>query len=77
MTKYKYVIYLNGSQIMDSYDDDRELYDDYDSAVDAALYAISCYHTGGEILQLSNPGDYEYDPSEEPDYDIEEVEDVL
>ena len=74
MIKYKYILYLDGAKIMDSYDDDWELYDDYDSAVDAALYSIGCWHVGGETLQLSNPGDYDYDPNEEPTYEIEEVE---
>ena len=74
MTKYKYVLYLDGEKIMDSYEDEGDLYDYYEDAVDAALYMIGCWHVGGETLQLSNPGDYEYDPNIEPDYEIEEIE---
>ena len=72
MTKYKFILSLDGKQIMDSYDDEGNLYETYEDAVDAALYYISCFHTGGEILELSNPGDYPYDETEEPEYDIEE-----
>ena len=75
MTKYKYIIYLKGDQIMDSQLDDGTLFDDYDSAVDAALYSIGCYQLGDEILNLSNPGDYENNPNDKLDYEIEEVED--
>ena len=32
-----------------------------EEAEDYALYLISCYHTGSEILEMSNPGDYPYD----------------
>ena len=38
-----------------------------------ALYLVSCYHTGGEILEMRNPGDYPYDPDDEPEYEIVEV----
>ena len=42
-----------------------------------ALYLVSCYHTGGEILELSNPGDYPYDPDDEPEYEIVETDEDL
>ena len=74
MTKYKFILTLNGEQIMDSYEDEGNLYDCEEDAIDAALYNIGCYHSGGEILELSNPGDYPYDESLEPEYEIEEVE---
>lgn len=47
-----------------------EEFDSYESAQDYALYLLSCFHTGGETLELSNPGDYPYDPDDEPDYEI-------
>lgn len=49
-----------------------EAFDTYEEADDYALYMVSCYHEGGEILELSNPGDYPYDPDDEPDYEITE-----
>lgn len=74
MTKYKFILTLDGDKIMDSYEDEGNIYETYEDAVDAALYYIGCYHTGGEILEFSNPGDYPYDETKEPDYEIEEVE---
>ena len=74
MTKYKYSLYLHHEKIMDSYEDEGELFDDYDSAADEALYSIGCYQLGGEILYLSNPGDYDYNPNEKPTYRIFEIE---
>ena len=35
-----------------------ETFDSYEEAEDAALYQMSCYDLGGEVLNLSNPGDY-------------------
>lgn len=69
MIKYqiKY-IYPNGNEEIED-----ELYDTEDEARDAAEYGCSCYMTGGEILHLSNPGDYD-EPEEYPDFEIIEVE---
>lgn len=65
MTKYKII-----------FDDDEqdEIFDTYEGAEEYALYLVSCYHTGGEILEMSNPGDYPYDPDYEPEYEIIEVD---
>ncbi len=54
-------------------DEQDEVFDTYEDADEYALYLCSCYHTGGEILEMSNPGDYPYDPDDEPDYEIVEV----
>ena len=45
-------------------------------ADDYALYLCSCSQEGAEILNLSNPGDYEYDEEnlENPEYEIIETE---
>ena len=64
MTKYK-IIFEGEEQ--------DEVFYTYEGAQDHALYWVSCYHTGGEILEMSNPGDYPYDPEDEPDYEIIEV----
>lgn len=64
MAKYK--IIFNG-------DEQDEVFDTYEGARECALYLVSCYHEGGETLEMSNPGDYPYDPEDEPEYEIVEV----
>jgi len=71
MPKYRVVInFQNGDT--ENLDD---LLDSYEDAEQAARDYISDWHAGGEVLELSNPGDYPYDPDDEPDYDIFEVDD--
>ena len=71
MPKFKVVInYQNGDT-----DELDELFDSYEEAEREALEYISNWHTGGEVLELSNPGDYPYNPDDEPDFDIIEVDD--
>jgi len=65
MAKYK--ILFDGEE-------EDEIFDTYKAADEYALYLISCYHTGGEILEMSNPGDYPYDPNDEPDVEIVEID---
>lgn len=55
-------------------DEQDEVFDTYEDAEEYASYLISCYHTGGEILEMSNPGDYPYDPDDEPEYEIIETD---
>lgn len=50
---------------------DDETFDTYDEAADTAAYYCSCYKQGGEILNMSNPGDY---PLEEGECDYEIIE---
>lgn len=58
-------------------DEQDEVFSTYEDAEQYALYLISCYHTGGEILEMSNPGDYTYDPADAPKYEIvETTEDI-
>ena len=72
MIKYKFVLYCGSEILYDSFEEG-DLYDDYDLANDAALYYSGCYKLGGEILHLSNPGDYE-EKNEKITIEIEEVE---
>ena len=67
MAKYKIV--FDG-------DEEDEIFDSEEEAEEYALYLCSCARTGAEILNLSNPGDYEYDEDdfEDPDYEIIEVD---
>lgn len=55
----------------DEYDEE---FDSYEDAEEGALQAISDWHTGTEILEMSNPGDYPYDPDDAPEYEIIEVD---
>ena len=50
-----------------------EVFDTYEDAEYYVRELIAAYHEGGEILELSNPGDYPYDHSVEPEYEIIEV----
>ena len=54
---------------------DDEVLDTYEEAEEYACYLLSCCQLGAEILNASNPGDYEYDENtyEDPDYEIIEV----
>jgi hypothetical protein len=66
MSKFRVVInFSNGDT--EELDD---LFDSYEDAEQEALEYISNWHAGGEVLELSNPGDYPYEPDNEPDYDI-------
>ena len=42
-------------------DIDDEVFDDYDEADEHGMYLCSCYTLGGEIMNMSNPGDYPLD----------------
>lgn len=53
-----------------------EVYDSYEAADAAGLDNCSCYVEGGEILNMSNPGDYPLqDDADEVDYEVIEVDD--
>ena len=53
-----------------------EVFDSEECAEEYALYLCSCSREGAEILNLSNPGDYDYDENdfESPEYEIVEVD---
>ena len=70
-TKYKIImVYSDGTE-----EEEDDLFDDQASAEEYAQYLCSCYHQGGEILNMSNPGDYPLDEDDDVDYEIVEVED--
>lgn len=69
VTKYKIVmIYSDGTE-----DEQDDVFDDESSAEGYAQYLCGCYHTGGEILNMSNPGDYPLDEDDDVDYEIIEI----
>lgn len=77
MPKYKVKMIYDDSEEMlqsdGSYDD--AIFESEDDAEDAGLQACSDSRLGAEILQMSNPGDYEYNEDEyEVDYEIIEID---
>ena len=50
--------------------------DSEEEAEYAGNYGLSCAKQGGEILEMSNPGDYPYDESdyEDDSFEVEEVD---
>lgn len=57
-------------------EDDDEVFETEAEAEAYALVQISNYHTGAEVLHMSNPGDYPPDDEDDdPEYEIVEVED--
>lgn len=50
------------------------VFDTEDEAEEYALEAISEYHLGGEILNMSNPGDYPLDEEDDVDYEVIEID---
>ena len=64
--KYKVVMrYPDGVE-----EEEDELYDSEEQAEEAGLYSCSCYREGGEVLSLSNPGDYPLDEDSDCDFEV-------
>jgi hypothetical protein len=61
--------------IFDGEEED-EIFDTEEAAEEYALYLCSCSREGAEILNMSNPGDYDYDEDDwdDPDYEIVEID---
>ena len=71
MPKYKVIMhYSTGIS-----EEEEDIFDTEDDAEEYALYLISCGKEGAEILNLSNPGDYDLDDYDEPDFEIVEFDD--
>ncbi|WP_345377506.1 hypothetical protein [Frondihabitans cladoniiphilus] len=56
-------------------EEDDEVFDTEGEANEYGLTQASNYQTGGEVLNLSNPGDYPLDPDDTADFDVIEVDD--
>ncbi|MDN5685003.1 hypothetical protein [Corynebacterium glyciniphilum] len=66
---YKVVMqYSDGTE-----EEDDELFETEAEADEHGLYMVSCYRQGGEILHMSNPGDY-LSSGEEADFEVIEVD---
>lgn len=72
MAKYK-IIYHYANGTTDEDDNYGAFYESEEAADDAGLYGLSCARLGGEILELSNPGDYPFDESDYEDNTFEVV----
>ena len=66
-TKYK--ILIGGEE-----DDEGNTFDTESEADDYASQWESNWHAGGEVLEMSNPGDYPYDPDDCPSIEVVEFE---
>ena len=63
---YKVImIYPDGNE-----EEDDEIFDSKSEAREYAEYLRSCSHTGREVLNLSNPGDYPYDEDDDDNIDF-------
>lgn len=71
MTKYKVVMNYPDGTI----EEDDEIFDTESAAEEYGAYLVGCYDQGGEILNLSNPGDYPLDADDDADFDVIEVDD--
>lgn len=69
MPKYKIIFYG---------EEQDEVFDTEEEAEDYVAYLHSCSRLGAEILNMSNPGDYDYDEDsfedEDPEYEIIEID---
>ena len=54
-------------------EEEDEVFETEAEADEHGLYMCSCYKQGGEILNMSNPGDYPLDEDDEADFEIIEV----
>lgn len=52
---------------------DDEVFTNRRDAEEHGLYLCSCYRTGNEILNLSNPGDYPLDEDDDVDFEVIKV----
>lgn len=67
-SKFKVVMkYPDGTS-----EDEDELFDTQEEANETGMYAVSCYAQGGEVLNMSNPGDYPLDDGV-ADFEVIEV----
>ena len=75
MAKYKVVYHWpDGTESED--DNYGDYYDSEEQADEEGLYGLSCAKQGGEIMEMSNPGDYPYYESDydDADYDVVAIE---
>ena len=66
---------MAGYKVIIDGEEEDEIFDSEESAEEYAMYLCSCAREGAEVLNYSNPGDYDYDEDdfEDPEYEIIEV----
>ena len=69
MAKYKVQMINKYTDVVEEDYVDDMIFDDEEEAEDYASYCNSCASEGAEILQMSNPGDYEEDYGDEEAYE--------
>lgn len=50
------------------------VFDAEEDAEEYALESVSEYKLGGEILNMSNPGDYPFDEEDDVDFEVIEID---
>lgn len=55
-------------------DDDDDVFETRAEAEAHALIQVDNFHSGAEVLHMSNPGDYPDDDDEDPQFKIVEVD---
>lgn len=70
MSLYRVIMhYPDGSM-----EEDEEVFYSEASAEEHGRYMVECYSEGGDILHLSNPGDYPLETMDEADFEIVEID---
>ena len=70
MARYKVIYHwTDGSE-----EESDEYFETEEQANEAGLYGLGCAKQGGELQELSNPGDYPYDESDYEDDSFEVIE---
>lgn len=73
MAKFKIIFHWSDGT-HDEDDNYGAFYSSKEAAEEAGLYGLSCAKQGGEILEMSNPGDYPFDEADYDDNGFEVVE---
>lgn len=55
--------------------EDEEEFETYDQAYSHGEYLVSCYHTGSLELNMRDPDENPYDPDEEVDFEVIDLDD--
>lgn len=70
MSKYRVELCFSDGDI----EEDDEIFETEAEAEEHGLYLCSCYHTGQEVLYLSDPIDNPIDEDDDVDFEIIEID---
>lgn len=69
------IIYPDGRrEELDDEDSGGNRWKTREEAEHAGLYFLEGYNAGGEVLNMSNPGDHPWSEDDEPDFEVIEVD---